>query len=57
MQQQRAKVLDRQLGQRVSDAYIIDMAYQRMATQYDKPSQALSSLEQTTGLSAQGSKG
>jgi hypothetical protein len=25
--QQRAEVLDRQLGQRVSDAYIIDMAY------------------------------
>jgi hypothetical protein len=28
-----------------------------MATQYDKPSQALSSLVQTTGLSSQGSKG
>jgi hypothetical protein len=25
-----AEVMDRQLGQRVSDAYIVDMAYQRM---------------------------
>ena len=55
--QQRAEVLDRQLGQRVSDAYIVDMAYQRMATHYDKPLHVSSSLVQTTGLSSQGSKG
>jgi hypothetical protein len=30
--QQRADVFDRQLGQGVSDAYIVDMAYQRMTT-------------------------
>jgi hypothetical protein len=55
--QQRAKVFDRQLGQRVSDAYIVDMAYQRMTTNYDQSSQSLSSLVQTTGLSPQASKG
>jgi hypothetical protein len=55
--QQRAVVFDRQLGQRVSDGYIIDMAYQRMATPYDQPSLASSSLVQTTGLSPQASKG
>jgi hypothetical protein len=55
--QQRAEVLDRQLGQRVSDAYIVNMAYHRMTTQYDQPSHALSSLVQTTGLSSHGSKG
>ncbi len=55
--QQRAKVFDRQLGQRVSDAYIANMAYQRMTTNYDQPSQSLSSLVQTTGLSPQASKG
>jgi hypothetical protein len=55
--QQRAEVFDRQLGQRVSDAYIVDMAYQRMTTNYDQPSQSLSSLVQTTGLSPQASKG
>jgi hypothetical protein len=55
--QQRAKVFDRQLGQRVSDAYIVDMAYQWMTTNYDQPSQSLSSLVQTTGLSPQASKG
>jgi hypothetical protein len=55
--QQRAEVFDRQLGQRVSDAYIIDMAYQRMTTNYDQPSQSLSSLVQKTGLSPQASKG
>ena len=54
--QQRAELLDRQLGQRVSDAYIVDMAYQRMTCQYDRllPS---SSLVQLPGLSSQGSKG
>jgi hypothetical protein len=55
--QQRTNVFDRQLGQRVSDAYIVDMAYQRMTTNYDQPSQSLSSLVQTTGLSPQASKG
>jgi hypothetical protein len=55
--QQRAEVFDRQLGQRVSDAYIANMAYQRMTTNYDQPSQSLSSLVQTTGLSPQASKG
>jgi hypothetical protein len=55
--QQRAKVFDRQVGQHVSDAYIFDMAYQRMTTNYDQPSQSLSSLVQTTGLSPQASKG
>ena len=57
--QQRAEVLDRQLGQRVSDSYIVDMAYQRMTSQYGQTSQeALSSLaHQTTGLSSQGAKG
>jgi hypothetical protein len=50
--QQRAEVLDRQLGQRVSDSYIVDMAYQRMSSQYGQTSQEeLSSLaHQTTGL-------
>ena len=56
--QQRAEVLDRQLGQRVSDSYIVDMAYQRMSSQYGPTShQALSSLVQSTGLSSQGAKG
>jgi hypothetical protein len=55
--QQRAKVFDRQLGQRVSDAYIVHMAYQRMTTNFDQPSQFLSSLVRTTGLSPQASKG
>ena len=44
--QQRAEVFDRQLGQRVSDAYIVDMAYQRMATPYDQHPLASSSLVQ-----------
>jgi hypothetical protein len=49
--QQRAEVLDQQLGQRVSDAYIVDMAYQRMTTSYDSflPEAHLS--VQTTGVS------
>ena len=55
--QQRAEVLDRQLGQRVSDAYIVDMAYQRMATHYDQSSQVTSPLVPSIGLSSQGSKG
>jgi hypothetical protein len=55
--QQRAEIFDRQLGQRVSDAYIVDMAYQWMTTNYDQPSQSLSFQVQTTGLSPQGSKG
>jgi hypothetical protein len=43
--QQRAKVFDRQLGQRVSDAYIVDMAYARMSSRYGKTShEMLSSL-------------
>jgi hypothetical protein len=56
--QQRAKVFDRQLGQRVSDAYIVDMAYQWMATPYDPQPQALSSLVQIfMEVSLQASKG
>ncbi len=56
--QQRAEVFDRQLGQRVSDAYIVDMAYQRMATPYDQHPLASSSLVQIfTGVSLQASKG
>jgi hypothetical protein len=56
--QQRAKVFDRQLGQRVSDAYIVDMAYARMPSKYGKTShEMLSSLGHSTGLSSQGAKG
>jgi hypothetical protein len=56
--QQQAKVLDRQLGQRVSDSYIVDMAYQCMSSQYGQTShQVLSSLVQTTRLPSQGAKG
>jgi hypothetical protein len=55
---QRAKVLDRQLGQHVRDLYIVDMAYQCMSSQYGQSSHlALSSLVQTTGLSSEGAKG
>ena len=56
--QQRAEVLDRQLGQRVSDSYIVDMAHQRMSTKYGMTSkEKLLSLDQSTGLSLQGAKG
>jgi hypothetical protein len=57
--QQRAEVLDKQLGQRVSDAYIVDMAYQRMTTNYDPSLMPVvsSSMETCTGLSSQGAKG
>jgi hypothetical protein len=55
--QQSAEIFDRQLGQCVSDAYIVDMAYQQMPTNYDQPSQSLSSVVQTTELSPQASKG
>jgi hypothetical protein len=56
--QQQAEVFDRQLGQRVSDAYIVDMAYARMSSKYGKTShEMLSSLGQSTGLSSQGAKG
>jgi hypothetical protein len=56
--QQRAKVLDRQLGQRVSDLYIDNMAHQPMSTKYGTISkETLSSLEQSTKLSSQGAKG
>jgi hypothetical protein len=55
---QRAKVFDRQLGQGVSDAYIVDMAYACMSSKYGKTShEMLSSLGQSTGLSSQGAKG
>jgi hypothetical protein len=55
---QRADVFDRQLGQQVSDSYIVDMAYQRMSSKYGKTLQeTLSSLGQSTGLSSQGAKG
>jgi hypothetical protein len=56
--QQRAKVFDRQLGQRVRDAYIVDMAYACMLSKHGKTShKMLSSLGQSTGLSSQGAKG
>jgi hypothetical protein len=52
--QQRAEVFDRQLGQRVSDAYIVDIAYARMPSKYGKTlHKMLSSLGQSTGLSSQ----
>ena len=54
--QQRAEVFDRQLGQRVSDSYIIDMAYQRMTTSLDSKQPPGQSLAETKGLSNQGSK-
>jgi hypothetical protein len=55
--QQHAELLKRQLaGQRDSDLYIVDMAYQCMATKYDWSSPALSSLMQTMGLFIQGLK-
>lgn len=45
-------------GQGVSDAYIVDLAYQCIKTQYDQSSPASSSLvQQTTGLSSKGPKG
>jgi hypothetical protein len=57
--QQRAEVLDRQLGQRVSDTYIIDMAYDRMNTNYYAPSspESSSSMIHTPGISSQAAKG
>ena len=53
--QQRAEVFDQQLGQRVSDSYIVDMAYQRMTTTFDcsLPSFPESEVIQTE-LSSQG---
>ena len=55
--QQRAEVFDRQLGQRVSDAYIVDMAYQRMTTDYAKSSlESSTSVVQITGMSSQAAK-
>jgi hypothetical protein len=54
--QQRAEVLDEQLGQRVSDAYIVDMAYQRMTTSYDSFLPEAQILAQTTGVSPQATK-
>jgi hypothetical protein len=55
--QHRAAVFDRQLGQSVSDAYIVDMAYARMSSKYGKTSHGmLSSLGQSTGLSSQGAR-
>jgi hypothetical protein len=53
--QQRAEVFDRQLGQRVSDAYIVDMAYARVSSKYGKTSHKM--LGQSTGLSSQVAKG
>jgi hypothetical protein len=56
--QQCAEVFDRQLGQCVSDAYIVDMAYARMSSKYGNTShKMLSSLGQSTVLSSQGAKG
>ncbi len=54
--QQRAEVLDRQLGQRVSDAYIVDMAYQRMTTTYDSLLPDTQIPVQTAGISPQATK-
>ncbi len=54
--QQRAEVLDQQLGQRVSDAYIVDMAYQRMTTSYDSFLPEAEIPVQTTGVSPQATK-
>ena len=55
--QQRAEVFDRQLGQRVSDSYIIDMAYQRMTTTIDMPLPPVNeSLVDSGELAHQGSK-
>jgi hypothetical protein len=54
--QQRTKVFERRLGQRVSDAYIVDMAYQGMATLYDQHPLVSSSFFQIfTGVSLQAS--
>jgi hypothetical protein len=53
--QMRAEVLDRQLGQRVSDSYIVDMAYQRMSSTYDNTLQE--TLAPTSGLLFQAAKG
>jgi hypothetical protein len=56
--QQRAEVLDRQLGQRVSDTYILDMAYQRMNTNYAGTlSKSSSCAVETSGMSSQAAKG
>ena len=56
--QQRVEVLGRQLAQRVSDSYIVDMAHQGMSTMYGMTSkERLSSLDQSTGLSFQGAEG
>jgi hypothetical protein len=56
--QQRAEVFDRQLGQRISGSYIVDIAYHRMSSEYGKTLQeTLSSLGQSTSLSFQGAKG
>ena len=55
--QQRAEVFDRQLGQRVSDSYIVDMAYQRMTTTLDSTLPTLEPVDDTVEkLSDQGSK-
>ena len=53
--QQRAEVFDKQLGQRISDAYIVDMAYQRMTTQFALPSPLAPTLVPAEILSNQGS--
>ena len=52
--QQRAEVFDRQLGQRVSDSYIVDMAYQRMTTKFDKKLPPVVMVAQTPTLSKLG---
>jgi hypothetical protein len=49
--QQQAEVLDQQLGQQVSDTYIVDMAYQRMTTSYDSFLPEAERPVQTTGVS------
>jgi hypothetical protein len=46
-----------ELGQYLSDSYIVAMAYQYMATKYNQPLPASSSLGQTKGFSTQGLKG
>ena len=51
--QQCVELLTKQLGQHLRDSYIVAIAYQCMATKYDQPLPASSSLGQTKGLSTQ----
>ena len=56
--QGRAEVFDRQLGQRVSDSYIVDMAYQRMTTNFATVVTHASLVSAPlSGISSQAAKG